>query len=159
MFPVYSIKLQLPSNFVRCIISKKLLKHVILEIQINEKLAVLRCGIIWFQTSYSLRNLGGHLVFFFFITQYFSSGSFGGLLKTGQVLAEPGWNQGSYGWFLLLPAGGSWRTDPVLIQTLPHLSMIPASFLHGPSFLYTHPCDFLFAWLFSRTATPFLSVF
>lgn len=57
LFPVYSIKLWLPSNFVRCIVSKRLLKHVILEIKINEKLAMLGCGIIWFQTSYSSRNL------------------------------------------------------------------------------------------------------
>ena len=41
-FPVYSIKLRLPSNFVRCIISRRLLKHVILEIQINEKISCVR---------------------------------------------------------------------------------------------------------------------
>lgn len=154
MFPVYSIKLWLPSYFVRCSVSKRL-KHVILEIQIDEKLAVLGCGIIWFQT-YSLRNVGGHLVFFF-IRQYFSSESFRGLLKTRQVLAEPGWNQGSfYGWFLLLPTGGSWHTQtlssvrpsltfphcfplsymvPPSYTSIPVIFFAPGSFLLHPSFL------------------------
>lgn len=70
LFPVCSIKLWLPLYFVRCIVSKRLLKHVILEVQIDERLAVLGCGTIWFQTSYSLRNLGGHLVFFFHYTVF-----------------------------------------------------------------------------------------
>lgn len=88
--------------------------------KLMKKLAVLGCGIIWFQTFCSLRNLGGHLVIFL-ITQYFSSENVRGLLKTRQILAELGWIKGSfYKRFLLLPAGGSWHVDSVLSWTFPH---------------------------------------